>query len=63
MTQSEYPDRYEESLANNTNTCCLTCQDIDENFKEEHTDDYGNCLCYNCCCRKCLWYDNGRCSK
>jgi hypothetical protein len=59
--QECYPDRFQESTDEQTNICCLTCSDIDENFKEEHENDEGNCLCYACRCTKCYWYNNGNC--
>lgn len=35
--------------------CCLTCS---PEKKEEHKlEDSENCLCYDCKCRKCDWYE------
>ena len=48
------PDYYGE------HGCCLTC---DEERKESYTttNEYGEydgkCLCYDCTCRQCYWYE------
>jgi len=34
--------------------CCLTC---DEETKEINVLDEGECLCYDCMCRQCFWYE------
>ena len=35
--------------------CCLTCPT--ENQRENIMDDEGNCLCFECKCTKCFWYE------
>ena len=33
--------------------CCLTCDEQEDN---EIDDESGKCLCYDCKCRQCYWY-------
>lgn len=34
--------------------CCLTCSDQEVN----EINEFGDCLCYDCKCRQCFWYQS-----
>ena len=51
MTDTENYDYYndtEEMLDEDGMGCCLKCPNAEP-----------ECLCYECCCRKCYWYEEG----
>ena len=47
MTQDDCVDYYEEYLGSDERGCCLLCPDAEP-----------GCLCYDCKCTKCYWYDS-----